>query len=165
MKRLLYKRKKSGVLSMTKVKSALLLCCSLWIAGCVSVDLCPVTLSESGLQFPELTKNWDKAVLLENATVGTLIWQRNSALHFSLDSMDLWDLRPIDNLVGNNRLTWIKEQIRKKTYLPIQQKFDCPYDNNPALPKISEILLKFSLENFVSSPLPEQCAVRSILEG
>lgn len=50
----------------------------------------------SDLQFTQLAKSWDEGIPLGNATVGALLWQRDSALRFSLDRTDLWDLRPMD---------------------------------------------------------------------
>lgn len=151
MKKLLYKGKKSGVSSTAKIKSTWLLCCCLWMAGCASADRCLVTPSESDLQFPALAKSWDEAIPLGNATVGALIWQRDSALRFSLNRTDLWDLRPTDSLSGANyRFAWVKEQIRKKAYLPVQQKFDWPYDNQPAPAKIPGASLEFPLETLGS---------------
>lgn len=50
----------------------------------------------SDLQFTQLARSWDEGIPLGNATVGALLWQRDSALRFSLDRTDLWDLRPMD---------------------------------------------------------------------
>lgn len=45
--------------------------------------------SASDLQFGQLAKSWDEGIPLGNATVGALVWQRDSALRFSLDRTDL----------------------------------------------------------------------------
>lgn len=130
-----------------KLKTLLLLSCSIGMISCnTAVELCPVTASKSDLTYATLAKSWDEGVPLGNATVGALIWQRDSTLRFSLDRTDLWDLRPVDSLSGNNyRFTWVKEQIRKKDYLPVQQKFDWPYDQMPAPSKIPGASIEFSL--------------------
>lgn len=61
---------------------------------------------------------------LGNATVGALVWQRDSSLRLSLDRTDLWDLRPVDSLSGDNfRFSWVKEHIRTKDYLPVQKNW------------------------------------------
>lgn len=61
---------------------------------------------------------------LGNATVGALVWQRDSTLRLSLDRTDLWDLRPVDSLSGDNfRFSWVKEHIRQKNYLPVQKSW------------------------------------------
>ena len=111
-----------------------------------SVRLCPVSLSKSDLIFSSLAQSWDEAIPLGNATIGALIWKKDSTLHFSLDRTDLWDLRPTDSLSGDNyRFSWVKEQIQKKDYLPVQKKFDWPYDNMPTPSKILGAALEFSL--------------------
>jgi len=129
-----------------KIKLLLLLCCGLW-GSCSSYDYCPVTPSESDLGFTELARSWDEAMPLGNATVGALVWQRDSSLRLSLDRTDLWDLRPVDSLSGDNfRFSWVKEHIRTKDYLPVQKKLDWPYDMNPAPSKIPGAAIEFPLE-------------------
>lgn len=111
----------------------------------------PVTPSESDLQFPDLATTWDEGMPLGNATVGALVWQRDSALRLSLDRTDLWDLRPMDSISGpNNRFSWVCEQVKKKDYLPVQKKYDHPYDQQPAPSKIPGAALEFSLEELGS---------------
>ena len=111
-----------------------------------SVDL-PVTSSESDLVFSDLAKSWDEGMPLGNATVGSLVWQRDSALRLSLDRTDLWDLRPMDSIAGpNNRFAWVREQVMKGDYLPVNKKYDWPYDREPAPSKIPGAALEFSLE-------------------
>lgn len=129
-----------------KIKLLLLLCCGLW-SSCNSYDYCPVTPSESDLVFTGLARSWDEAMPLGNATVGALVWQRDSTLRLSLDRTDLWDLRPVDSLSGDNfRFSWVKEHIRQKNYLPVQKKLDWPYDMNPAPSKIPGAAIEFPLE-------------------
>jgi alpha-L-fucosidase 2 len=124
----------------------LLLCCGLW-GSCSSYDYCPVTPSESDLVFTGLARSWDEAMPLGNAAVGALVWQRDSSLRLSLDRTDLWDLRPVDSLSGDNfRFSWVKEHIRTKDYLPVQKKLDWPYDMNPAPSKIPGAAIEFPLE-------------------
>lgn len=129
-----------------KIKLLLLLCCGLW-GSCSSYDYCPVTPSESDLVFTGLARSWDEAMPLGNATVGALVWQRDSSLRLSLDRTDLWDLRPVDSLSGDNfRFSWVKEHIRTKDYLPVQKKLDWPYDMTPAPSKIPGAAIEFPLE-------------------
>lgn len=129
-----------------KIKLLLLLCCGLW-GSCSSYDYCPVTPSESDLVFTGLARSWDEAMPLGNATVGALVWQRDSSLRLSLDRTDLWDLRPVDSLSGDNfRFSWVKEHIRTKDYLPVQKKLDWPYNMNPAPSKIPGATIEFPLE-------------------
>lgn len=99
------------------------------------------------LYSPDLPGPWDEAMPLGNATVGALVWQRDSTLRLSLDRTDLWDLRPVDSLSGDNfRFSWVKEHIRQKNYLPVQKKLDWPYDMNPAPSKIPGAAIEFPLE-------------------
>ncbi|WP_299364295.1 glycoside hydrolase family 95-like protein [uncultured Parabacteroides sp.] len=106
-----------------------------------------VTPSGSDLQFKNLAKTWDEGVPLGNATVGALVWQRDSALRLSLDRTDLWDLRPSDSIAGpDNRFAWVCEQVRKGDYRPVQEKFDDPYNALPAPSKIPGAALEFPLK-------------------
>lgn len=101
----------------------------------------------SDLQFTQLARSWDEGIPLGNATVGALLWQRDSALRFSLDRTDLWDLHPMDSISGlNNRFSWVYSQVQKGDYLPVQKKYDWPYDQLPAPSKIPGAALEFPLE-------------------
>ena len=49
----------------------------------------------SDLQFTQLARSWDEGIPLGNATVGALLWQRDSALRFpwtvpTFGTFDLW---------------------------------------------------------------------------
>ena len=97
------------------------------LTGCGNSGPLPVRGGNSDLQFKALAPSWDEAVPLGNGVVGTLVWQRDSVLRFSLDRTDLWDLRPMDSIAGdNNRFAWVVEQVRKGDYLPVQKKFNSP---------------------------------------
>ena len=123
----------------------ILLSAILGIAGC-SEQRCTVRPSSSDLVFTRLATSWDEAVPLGNATVGALVWRKDSSLRMSLDRTDLWDLCPMDSLSGPRySFEWVKEQIRKGDYLPVQKKFDWPYDRKPAPAKIPGAALEFSL--------------------
>ena len=145
-----------------KIKLLLLLCCGLW-GSCSSYDYCPVTPSESDLVFTGLARSWDEAMPLGNATVGALVWQRDSSLRLSLDRTDLWDLRPVDSLSGDNfRFSWVKEHIRTKDYLPVQKKLDWPYNMNPAPSKIPGAAIEFPLEK-IGAPTPVRLYLNNAL--
>lgn len=117
-------------------------------SSCTQEEL-PVTSGTSDMVFPSLSTTWDEGVPLGNATVGALIWQRDSVLRFSLDRIDLWDLRPTDSISGpNNKFRWVMEQVRKGDYLPVQKKFDWPYDREPAPSKIPGAALEFRTTGF-----------------
>lgn len=113
---------------------------------------CKTNASNEDLVFSNLAKVWDEGIPLGNATIGQLVWQKGQNLRFSLDRTDLWDERPTDSLSGDNyRFSWVKEQIRKGDYLPVQKKFDWPYDKNPAPSKLPGAALEFSLAE-IGSP-------------
>lgn len=98
----------------------------------------------SDLTFTDLARSWDEGIPLGNATVGSLVWERDSVLRMSLDRIDLWDLRPTDSLSGDNyKFSWVKKHIESGNYLPVQKKFDWPYDNNAAPSKIPGAALEF----------------------
>lgn len=104
-----------------------------------------LTPSHSDLQFSSLASSWDEGVPLGNATVGELVWQKNSVLRFSLDRSDLWDLRPADSLVNGDhfRYRWLREMIDKEDYDAIHDKFDIPYHDFPGPSKIACAALEF----------------------
>lgn len=116
------------------------------LTGCQRATVCEVTPTPQDLVFNELAQTWDEGIPLGNAMIGALVWQKDTALRLSLDRTDLWDLRPSDSLSGDRyRFSWVKEQIRKNDYLPVQQKFDWPYDRDPAPSKIPGAALEFAL--------------------
>ena len=94
-------------------------------------------LQKHDLHFTELAKTWDEGIPLGNATLGALIWQKDNELRFSLDRVDLWDLRPMKGLHGPQfSYKWITEQVKKRDYKIVQQKLDEPYEKEPAPSKI-----------------------------
>ena len=104
------------------------------LAACCEKESLPVTPTSSDLQFGHLAKTWDEGIPLGNATVGTLVWQRDSVLRFSLDRTDLWDLRPMDSIAGpNNRFAWVCEQVRKRC---TEETFPIFNGNSKAAPGI-----------------------------
>lgn len=47
---------------------------------------------------------------------------------------------------SNNRFSWVYSQVQKGDYLPVQKKYDWPYDQLPAPSKIPGAALEFPLE-------------------
>ena len=93
--------------------------------------------SKHNLHFNALAKSWDEGIPLGNATLGALIWEKDTQLRFSLDRVDLWDLRPMKGLDGPEfSYKWITEQVKKKDYKIVQQNLDEPYEKEPAPSKI-----------------------------
>ena len=105
--------------------------------------------SPHDLHFDTLAKNWDEAIPLGNGMIGALVWQKGDNLRLSLDRADLWDLRPMKGLHRKEfRYQWIREQVMKKDYKPVQQYFDEPYDREPAPTKIPGGALEFSMNDW-----------------
>ena len=52
------------------------------VAGMMScstpADYCPVTASGNDLVFPALAQSWDEGIPLGNATVGALVWEKDT---------------------------------------------------------------------------------------
>jgi len=120
-------------------------------AGCNSGKI-ETTPSANDLVFDKLASTWDEGIPLGNAIIGSLVWQNGDKMRFSLDRTDLWDLRPMDSISGdNNRFSWVKAQVDKGEYLPVQKKYDHPYDALPAPSKIPGAALEFGLDE-IGSP-------------
>lgn len=115
-------------------------------AAAYAQETCETSPCSSDLVADSLAASWDEGMPLGNATVGALVWRKENALRLSLDRTDLWDLRPSDSLAGENyRFEWVKQHIRQKNYLPVQQKFDHPYDREAAPSKIPGAAIEFPL--------------------
>ena len=113
--------------------------------GCSNKVEWQLSPTKSDLFFDKLAATWDEGIPLGNATVGSLVWERDSVLRMSLDRTDLWDLRPADSLSGENyRFSWVKKHIADGNYLPVQKKFDWPYDRSAAPSKIPGAALEFT---------------------
>jgi alpha-L-fucosidase 2 len=98
------------------------------------------------LVFYELADVWDEAMPLGNAMVGNLVWQKEGKLRFSLDRADLWDLRPMENIDFDKwKFQNVYEHWKADNYEKVQQVFDVPYDQLPALSKIPAGALEFDI--------------------
>jgi alpha-L-fucosidase 2 len=103
-------------------------------------------LERHNLQFDTLSRSWDEGMPLGNGSIGSLIWQKDGRLRFSLDRADIWDMRPMAGLHrAEFSYQWVQEQVAKKDYKPVQQYFDVPYDREPAPSKIPAGALEFDL--------------------
>jgi len=101
------------------------------------------------LRFNKLASQWDEAIPLGNGTLGALIWQKGERLRFSLDRVDVWDMRPMKGLHRKEfSYQWVIDQVNKKDYRPVQQYFDAPYDNEPAPSKIPGGALEFETKDW-----------------
>jgi alpha-L-fucosidase 2 len=102
-------------------------------------------VSPQDLRFSHLPTRWDEALPLGNGVLGVLIWQKNDRLRFSLDRVDLWDLRPMRGLDRPEfSYRWVQDQVKKKEYKIVQEYFDKPYDEEPGPTKIPGAALEFN---------------------
>lgn len=116
---------------------------------CLSAAELPLQPSAHDLVFPALAKTWDEAVPLGNGMVGALVWKNGGRLRMSLDRADLWDLRPMKNLNAPEwKFRWVQDQWKKNDYKAVQDRFDKPYDADPAPSKIPAGALEFELGGF-----------------
>jgi len=103
------------------------------------------------LRFEQLALVWDEAIPLGNGTVGALIWQKEERLRFSLDRVDIWDMRPMKGLHRPEfSFDWVHQQVLKNDYKPVQEYFDGPYDREPAPSKIPAGALEFVVEQGIT---------------
>ena len=80
------------------------------------------TPSDSDLSYSALATTWDEGVPLGNATLGELVWQKDSNLRLSLDRSDLWDLRTAYEYDDPRfRYDWIKDMVSKGANDSIRQ--------------------------------------------
>ena len=134
-------------MKMIPLKLACLGVC-MTVCSCNHLELCKVEPSEEDLVFPQLSSTWDEGIPLGNATVGALVWQKDSMLRLSLDRTDLWDLRSNDSLSGPNySFEWVKQHIRTKDYSPVQRKLDASYTYAHAPSKIPGAALEFPIQH------------------
>ncbi|HPZ86484.1 MAG TPA: glycoside hydrolase N-terminal domain-containing protein [Flavihumibacter sp.] len=99
---------------------------------------------EHNLQFDHLASRWDEAMPLGNGMLGALIWQKNDKLRLSFDRADLWDERKALDLSTFN-FKWVKEQVLKKAYKPVQERGDYPYDAMPYPTKLPAAAMEFNI--------------------
>lgn len=112
------------------------------------------------LVFNYLAATWDEALPLGNGTLGALVWRKDGRVRLSLDRADLWDLRPMENLKGPEwTWRWVLERWRENDYKSVQDRFDRPYDVNPAPTKIPAGALELDLSEF-GEPASVRLSVR-----
>jgi alpha-L-fucosidase 2 len=129
------------------------------IAGCRGRDERPGPASRHDLAFADLASTWDEGLPLGNGLVGALVWRKGNAVRLSLDRSDLWDLRPMSGLDRPEfRFSWVREQVLKKDYRPVQELGDVPYERDPAPTKIPAGALEFD-----AAALGEVASVRLAL--
>jgi len=136
----------------------------IWVAGAgVPLRIFPSDERPSShdLRFPALARRWDEAIPLGNGMVGALVWQKGTDLRLSVDRADLWDLRPVKEFQDPRfRFAWIRQQILKDDYGPVQELTDLPYERDPGPSKIPAGAIQFDI-----SRLGEIASVRLSLQN
>lgn len=118
------------------------------LASCnpIKKDLA-ITQGDHDLVYKTLAKSWDEGIPLGNGIIGALIWEKEGRLRMSLDNVNLWDLRPMENLnTPEYKYYWVYEQWKNNNYKAVQDKFDVPYDRSPAPSKIPGAGLEFNIK-------------------
>lgn len=101
------------------------------------------------LAFDYLPQTWDEGLPIGNGKIGALVWEKKGRLRMSLDHVDLWDSRPMENLGGEEwSYKWVEEQWQQDTYKKVQDLFDKPYNQSPAPSKIPGAALEFESAPF-----------------
>ncbi len=114
------------------------------IAGCDAPKEAPGPAARHDLVFGGLASTWDEGLPLGNGLIGALVWRKGDAVRLSLDRADLWDLRPMKGLDRPEfRFSWVREQVLKKDYPPVQELGDVPYERDPAPTKVPAGALEF----------------------
>ncbi len=99
------------------------------------------------LSFPSLAKRWDEAMPLGNGVLGSLVWEKNGRLRFSLDRVDLWDEREALHL-DKYSFKWVEQQVLKKQYDTVQRALDEPYEAFAYPTKLPGAALEFDISAF-----------------
>ena len=125
-----------------------------------------IVFGEHDLISTSLAKTWDEGMPLGNGIIGALVWEKEGHLRMSLDNVNLWDLRPMQNLnTPEFKFSWVYEQWKNDNYGAVQKRFDEPYDNAPAPSKIPGAGLEFDIKNLgtiVSTRLSLENAVSQV---
>ena len=134
---------------MKAMKYQLLVILAVLVFSAQNVKAQKIFFGEHDLVNTTLAQSWDEGVPLGNGIIGALIWQKDGNLRMSLDIVNLWDLRPMENLnTPNYKFSWVYEQWKNNNYGEVQKNFDAPYDNSPAPSKIPGAGMEFEIAKF-----------------
>ncbi|MDE7470183.1 MAG: hypothetical protein K2M57_01905, partial [Paramuribaculum sp.] len=114
--------------------------------GCRGKATDSLSASPSDIVADSLPSSWDEGMPLGNATLGVLVWQRDSMLHLSLDRDDLWDLQPNDSLITSGfNYEWVMQHVRDNDFQPVIDKVELSYKRIPYPTKLPVTGLEFSM--------------------
>ena len=128
------------------------------MASCIRESGNPLPGPDHSLVFNDLAKTWDEAVPLGNGIMGSLVWQKDNRLRFSLDRADLWDLRPVSYFEQEEfSFDWVYRKWKEDKYGEVQALFDvATYSQSIAPSKIPGAALEFEfagLDSILSAEL------------
>ncbi|WP_255501617.1 glycoside hydrolase family 95-like protein [Olivibacter sp. SDN3] len=109
--------------------------------------LCAQESLNYSIHFDQLANRWDEAMPLGNGMLGTLIWEKEGKLRFSLDRADLWDERKAFNLEHHN-FKWVKNRVDSQDYKSVQEWGDMPYEASPYPTKLPAAALELNVEKW-----------------
>jgi len=117
---------------------------SLFLFACLAGLLSSAQPAKHSLQFIDLPKRWDEALPLGNGWLGALVWQKGDQVRLSLDRVDLWDDRPMQE-IDKLRFKWVQQQVAKNEYDTVQKLGDEPYEKYAAPTKIPGAAVEFAM--------------------
>jgi alpha-L-fucosidase 2 len=129
------------------MKQLVLAFCVTFLFSCIQDSKDDNTFKGTNLKFNELATGWDEAMPLGNGIVGQLVWQKDGKLRFSLDRVDLWDLRPMEYVDFEEwKFDDVYQHWKEDKYEKVQDAFDKPYTNYPAPTKIPAGAIEFDID-------------------
>lgn len=121
-----------------------------------------------GLSFKKTITKWDEAIPLGNGHLGALIWGKASALRFSLDRADIWDLSPSPRIFEEDfNYQTIIQLVKEGKEEEIRKKFSSIYRGmTPSKLPAGKLILQLPSEQNVESSLSFERAEAGIcVEG
>jgi len=138
---------KSFIMNKYLKKSILLFASLTIVLSCFSQSKNAIKEFKHDLHYTSLANSWDEGIPLGNGISGVLVWQKEGKLRLSLDRADLWDLRPIKELLlPHFTYQWVYEQVMKNTYDTVQILGDVPYEREPGPTKIPGGAIEFDIK-------------------
>lgn len=120
------------------------------------------------LKFTENIRRWDEAIPLGNGRIGSLIWGEPSALRFSLDRTDIWDLStPLHTTRDDFTYAHLVKLAKEGNTKEIRELFDAPYNHpTPTKLPVGKLIFHFhNMEQIISELDFETAQARLCIRG
>lgn len=116
------------------------------------------------LKFKKTITKWDEAIPLGNGHLGALVWGKASALRFSLDRADIWDLTPSPRIYEEDfNYQTIIQFVKEGNEEEIRKKFSSIYRGmTPTKLPAGKLILHLSSQGNVESSLNLETAKADI---